>query len=65
MNVPFALPTPELDALFVKKAADDGLVALKGHKLAGGSRASIYNAMPVAGVDALVSFMRQFEKAYG
>ena len=65
MNVPFALPTPELDALFVKKAADDGLVALKGHKLAGGIRASIYNAMPVAGVDALVSFMRQFEKAYG
>lgn len=65
MNVPFHLPTPELDALFVEKAAENGLVALKGHRLVGGVRASIYNAMPMAGVEALVKFMAQFERTFG
>ncbi len=62
MNVPFYLPTPALDAKFVAKAGKQGLVGLKGHKLAGGVRASIYNSMPIEGVNRLVSFMQQFEQ---
>jgi phosphoserine aminotransferase len=61
MNVPFILPTDELNAKFIKEAADQGLVNLKGHRSVGGMRASIYNAMPVEGVEKLVEFMKQFE----
>ena len=61
MNVPFVTPSAELDAKFVKEAEGHGLVSLKGHRLAGGMRASIYNAMPVEGVKALIDFMKKFE----
>ena len=63
MNVPFVTPNTELDAKFVKEAQDAGLVSLKGHRLVGGMRASIYNAMPVEGVKALIEFMKKFELA--
>ena len=62
MNVPFVTPSSELDAQFVKEAAANGLVSLKGHRLVGGMRASIYNAMPVDGVKALIEFMKKFER---
>ena len=61
MNVTFCCPSKELDAEFVKEAAAQGLINLKGHKVAGGIRASLYNAMPMEGVDRLVSFMKEFE----
>lgn len=61
MNVTFTTPSPELDAKFVKEAASQGLVSLKGHRLTGGIRASIYNAMPMEGVHALADFMKKFE----
>ena len=62
MNVPFVTSSKELDDKFIKEAGEAGLVNIKGHKLVGGMRASIYNAMPVEGVDALISFMKKFEK---
>lgn len=62
MNVPFVTGNQELDAKFVKEAAEAGLENLKGHRSVGGMRASIYNAMPVEGVEALVAFMKKFEK---
>ena len=62
MNVPFVTPNEELDAAFVSAAAKNGLVSLKGHRLAGGMRASIYNAMPDDGVKALIDFMKKFQK---
>lgn len=62
MNVPFVSPSKELDDLFVKQAATEGLVSIKGHRLVGGMRASIYNAMPEEGVDALIAFMDEFAK---
>ena len=62
MNVPFVTGSEELDAKFVKEAAETGFVNLKGHRTVGGMRASIYNAMPVEGVEKLVAFMREFEK---
>ncbi|MDF1757653.1 MAG: 3-phosphoserine/phosphohydroxythreonine transaminase [Legionellaceae bacterium] len=62
MNVCFSLTRPELEPLFVDKAADAGLLSLKGHKAVGGIRASLYNAMPMSGVDALVEFMSDFAK---
>ena len=65
MNVPFVLADPELDATFLKEAEARGLTTLKGHRSVGGMRASIYNAMPEAGVDALVEFMGDFERRYG
>jgi len=65
MNVPFFLADTRLDTVFLDEAAAHGLVQLKGHRLVGGMRASIYNAMPVAGVCALVDFMRDFEKRHG
>ena len=65
MNVPFTLADAELDATFLAQAKDAGLVTLKGHRSVGGMRASIYNAMPEEGVDALVSFMEEFEKKHG
>lgn len=63
MNVPFQLAKPELDSLFLEQASERGLVALKGHRAVGGMRASIYNAMPLEGVQALVDFMKEFEAA--
>ena len=65
MNVTWRLPTEELEAQFVKEAAAVGLKSLKGHRSVGGIRASIYNAFPMAGVDALVEFMKEFEKKNG
>lgn len=65
MNVPFTLADPELDPVFLQEAAKAGLVTLKGHRSVGGMRASIYNAMPEEGVDALVAFMADFEKRNG
>ena len=65
MNVPFITGNKELDAKFVKEAQEAGLENLKGHRSVGGMRASIYNAMPVEGVEALVSFMKNFEKENG
>jgi phosphoserine aminotransferase len=62
MNVTFTLIKPPLDALFLEKAAEAGLKNLKGHRVLGGMRASLYNAMPLAGIDALVAFMREFER---
>ena len=61
MNVPFVTPSKELDEKFVKEAGQNGLVSIKGHRLVGGMRASIYNAMPVEGVEALIAFMKKFE----
>jgi phosphoserine aminotransferase len=65
MNVPFTLANPELDASFLTEAKGAGLLTLKGHRSVGGMRASIYNAMPEAGVKALVDFMAEFERKYG
>ncbi len=62
MNVPFITPSAELDAKFIKAAAEAGLVSLKGHRLAGGMRASIYNAMPVEGIETLIAFMKKFKE---
>ena len=62
MNVPFVTGDADLDAKFVKEAAAAGLVNIKGHRLVGGMRASIYNAMPIEGVRALAEFMKKFEK---
>ena len=62
MNVPFVTGSQELDAKFVKEAREAGLENLKGHRSVGGMRASIYNAMPIEGVEKLVAFMREFEK---
>ena len=61
MNIPFVTGNEELDAKFVKEAKEAGLVNLKGHRSVGGMRASIYNAMPMEGVEALVNFMKKFE----
>jgi len=65
MNVPFLLKDEALDSVFLEESAAAGLVQLKGHKSVGGMRASIYNAMPLAGVNVLVDFMRDFEKRKG
>jgi len=65
MNVPFTLANPDLDKTFLEEAAKQGLTTLKGHRSVGGMRASIYNAMPEAGVDTLVEFMADFEKRNG
>jgi phosphoserine aminotransferase len=65
MNVPFTLPSAELDKPFLEGAKAAGLVALAGHRSVGGMRASIYNAMPMAGVEALVEYMREFQRKNG
>ena len=65
MNVTFRLPTVELEKLFVRESTEAGLDGLKGHRAVGGMRASIYNAFPESGVDALVAFMRHFEQTRG
>ena len=62
MNIVFRLPSEELEAKFIKDAAKNGMNGLKGHRSVGGIRASIYNAMPIAGVEKLIDFMIQFEK---
>ena len=64
MNITFRTASAETDAEFVREAAARGLVNLKGHKVAGGMRASLYNAMPMEGVDALVKFMKEFEYSH-
>jgi len=64
MNIPFTLKDAALDEDFLKQAKAAGLVQLKGHKSVGGMRASIYNAMPIEGVQALVAFMQDFEKSH-
>ena len=63
MNIPFTLKDASLDEAFLKQAQQNGLLQLKGHKLVGGMRASLYNAMPIEGVQVLISFMKQFEQA--
>ncbi len=63
MNVTFRLPSEELEEKFVSEAKKQGLVGLKGHRSVGGCRASLYNALPVASVEALVAFMGTFRKA--
>jgi phosphoserine aminotransferase len=65
MNVTFRLATEELEKMFVKESMAAGLDGLKGHRAVGGMRASIYNAFPEEGVDALVDFMREFERKRG
>ena len=65
MNVPFQLRDESLNADFLKGAQERGLLQLKGHKSVGGMRASIYNAMPLAGVQALVDYLRTFAAARG
>ncbi len=65
MNVPFTLADAALDTLFLSETESQGMVALKGHRSVGGMRASIYNAMPEAGVDALIAFMAQFSRQHG
>ncbi|CNC00493.1 phosphoserine aminotransferase [Yersinia frederiksenii] len=65
MNVPFQMKDPSLDKLFLSEAEAQGLQALKGHRVAGGMRASIYNAMPIEGVKALTDFMADFERRHG
>ena len=65
MNVPFKLPDAALDEAFLKGAKEHGMVQLKGHRAVGGMRASIYNAMPAEGVQALVAYMQEFERTHG
>jgi len=65
MNIPFFLPDEELTARFVSESKQAGLLALKGHKAVGGIRASLYNAMPLAGAQALADFMRDFQQRNG
>lgn len=64
MNVPFTLTKPELEKTFIEEAGKEGMVQLKGHRSVGGMRASIYNAMPLAGVQKLVGFMNSFQNSY-
>lgn len=65
MNVPFVSPNEELDKCFINEAAKLGIIGIKGHRIVGGMRASIYNAMDIEGVNYLVDFMKQFEKTHG
>ena len=65
MNITFRLPSEELEKAFVKESTAAGLDGLKGHRSVGGMRASIYNAFPEEGVDALVAFMQEFEGRTG
>ena len=65
MNVPFTVPNPDLEKVFCAEAAKVGLANLEGHRSVGGMRASIYNAMPIEGVDALITFMGEFQRRHG
>ncbi len=64
MNVPFLMANSDLNKQFVAEAARAGLMNLAGHRSVGGMRASIYNAMPIEGVQALIDFMKEFERAH-
>ncbi len=64
MNVPFLLKDEALNTAFLEGAETNGLLQLKGHRSVGGMRASIYNAMPLEGVQALVGYMKSFEKSH-
>ena len=63
MNVPFIIGDKDMEAKFIAEATEAGFINLKGHKTVGGMRASIYNAMPIEGVEKLVEFMKKFEEA--
>src|SRR5689334_13687682 len=65
MNIPFKLADESQDGAFLKGAEQNGMVQLKGHRAVGGMRASIYNAMPIAGIETLVAYMREFERTRG
>jgi len=65
MNIPFRLPSEELEDTFAKEAKKNDLIGLKGHRSVGGMRASIYNAMTIEGAEALVQFMKEFQKKNG
>jgi len=65
MNIPFRLPSEELEDAFVKESKSAGLIGLKGHRSVGGMRASIYNAMTVEGAQALADFMAEFQRKNG
>jgi phosphoserine aminotransferase len=65
MNIPFRLPSEELEDTFAKEAKSNGLIGLKGHRSVGGMRASIYNAMTIEGAEELVKFMKEFQKRNG
>jgi phosphoserine aminotransferase len=65
MNIPFTLAKPDLEKTFAAEAKAAGLETLEGHRSVGGMRASLYNAMPLEGVQALVTFMKEFERKYG
>ena len=65
MNIPFVLRDKKLEPLFLKESHENGLLNLKGHFTVGGMRASIYNAMPLEGVEELIKFMDHFESKYG
>lgn len=64
MNVPFVTDSDELNAEFIKGCTENGLINIKGHRSVGGMRASIYNAMPMEGVETLVAYMKEFEQAH-
>ena len=64
MNVTFRLPSEDLEKTFVAEAKERGLAGIKGHRSVGGMRASIYNAMPLAGVEKLAAFMKEFRKKH-
>ena len=64
MNVPFVTDSDELNAEFIKGCTENGLINIKGHRSVGGMRASIYNAMPIEGVEKLVAYMAEFEQAH-
>jgi phosphoserine aminotransferase len=65
MNIPFTLAKPELDKTFLSEAAAAGFTNLEGHRSVGGMRASVYNAMPLEGVQALTAFMKEFQRRHG
>jgi phosphoserine aminotransferase len=64
MNIPFVIGDPDLDKEFIAGAKERGMINLKGHRIAGGMRASVYNAFPEEGVDALIDYMKEFEAAH-
>jgi len=64
MNVPFRMPTEELEAAFVKAATEAGFIGIKGHRSVGGLRASIYNACPIESIEDLVEFMLDFQRKH-
>ena len=64
MNIPFVTGDPDLDKEFIAGAKERGMINLKGHRIAGGMRASVYNAFPEEGVDALIDYMKEFEAAH-